>query len=326
MSKEEYTGPRVKDTRTFIQKARWVHGDKYDYSKVEYADQKSPVVIICPLHGEFYQKPVYHLSRKCGCSSCRYSVVASRLSWDTNEFIKKAKSVHGSSYSYGRSEYTRSGNKVVITCPAHGDFSQSANSHIQGNGCPKCRADKLSKMFLMDTESFIVRAMQVHNDKYEYGDVVYKNSKHKVIISCPIHGNFLQRPNDHLSGKGCQRCKAEVAGWGVKGFYGTQSPSNLYVLKMGSFFIKVGLAKNINKRMIKLQRESGFSIEKVHSVSGRADELFRIEQEILRNSDLKRHYPSVEFAGQSECIELSELPKVLEIIKNWEKENMDDKK
>ena len=55
-------------------------------------------------------------------------------------------------------------------------------------------------------EEFIEKARQVHGDKYDYSKVEYKNNKTKICIVCPIHGEFWQRPNDHLNGRGCDKC------------------------------------------------------------------------------------------------------------------------
>ena len=119
-------------TEEFIKKARAVHGDRYDYSKVEYVYNKKEVCIICREHGEFLQKPKNHLSGY-GCPIC-----SGRKKMRTSDFIKKARSIHGEKYDYSKAEYKGNTEKVCIICPEHGEFWQQASIHIKGAGCPKC--------------------------------------------------------------------------------------------------------------------------------------------------------------------------------------------
>lgn len=146
----------------------------------------------------------------------------------------------------------------------------------------------------------------------------------KVEIRCPRHGIFYQLACSHLNGNGCRACAYEENGWYLDGFYGTLEQSNLYILKINNQFIKVGLAKEIHKRMSMINKESGYSVEKLYSVSGPAYKLWLLEQTILRLSNLEQHVPEVYFAGQSECLEMKELDKVMEIVQEWEKWNKED--
>ena len=117
----------------FIIKSKEVHGDRYDYSKVVYKQNKQPVTIICKLHGEFEQVPHAH-TQGSGCTKCRDMA----LTGDKETFISKAKAIHGEVYSYDKVVYTKSWNKVTITCPTCGDFEQTPNNHLSGKGCRKC--------------------------------------------------------------------------------------------------------------------------------------------------------------------------------------------
>ena len=184
----------------FIKRAIEVHGDKYDYSKVEYNGTHTKVCIICPIHGEFWQEPNSHLHGN-GCPNC---VGLKKLS--TEEFIKKAKEVHGDKYDYSKVNYANSTTKVCIICPIHGEFWQTPSAHIhQKQGCKYCKGKKL------DLDSFIKKARKVHGDKYDYSKVEYKDNKTKVCIICPIHGEFWQKPANHLLGQGCIKCANEYS-------------------------------------------------------------------------------------------------------------------
>ena len=182
-------------TKEFIAKAKIVHGDKYDYSKVNYVNNSTKVTIICPVHGEFEQRPSTHLSGH-GCPSC-----SGRKKLTKEEFIKRAKEVHGDKYDYSKVNYVNSSTKVTIICPKHGEFEQTPNLHLKSQGCPNCSGNKK-----MTIEEFIKRAKKVHGDKYDYSKVKYVNAMTKVTIICPIHGEFEQTPAKHLSGSGCIRC------------------------------------------------------------------------------------------------------------------------
>ena len=125
----------------------------------------------------------------------------------TKQFIEKAKAVNGGEYDYSLVEYKNSKTKVKIICPIHGIFKQTPNSHLNGRGCPKCRYIKSGDKQRLTTEQFIEKVKDVHNDKYNYFLIEYKNVKTKVKIICPTHGVFEQTPGSHLNGQGCPKCK-----------------------------------------------------------------------------------------------------------------------
>ena len=188
--------------KEFIEKAIKIHGDKYDYSLVQYKNQKIKVKIICKEHGVFEQRPCNHIGLKQGCPSC---VGLKKL--NTEEFIKRANQVHCNKYDYSLSVCKNSYTKLIIICPVHGKFEQKPDNHInQKQGCPEC--GKLFKKFT--TEIFIKKAKEVHGDKYDYKLVNYIGSNLKVKIVCKKHGVFEQIPSHHiLNGYGCKKCAIE---------------------------------------------------------------------------------------------------------------------
>jgi very-short-patch-repair endonuclease len=179
----------------FIDKAKAIHGNKFDYSKVEYKNREKKIEIICDRHGSFFQHPYLHL-RGHGCRKC------SKTSKDTTAiFIKKARKVHGKKYDYSLVEYMGQNTAVSIGCLTHGVFTQKANEHLKGRGCAKCSGN------VRDTlKSFIKKAYKVHGDIYDYTKVKYVNSLTKVTIVCKEHAEFRQVPNSHLQGRGCPEC------------------------------------------------------------------------------------------------------------------------
>lgn len=185
----------------FIAKAEKVHGKKYDYSKVEYNGCRTKVCIICPKHGEFWQEPSNHLNGS-GCPRCtKY-----RNRYTTEEWISKAKLIHGNKYDYSKVNYTNSKTKVCIVCPEHGEFWINPDNHFIGQGCPKCRYIKSSSAIRKNIDDVINNFKLVHGEKYNYSRVEYKNNKTKVCIICPEHGEFWQTPDNHMKGKGCPHC------------------------------------------------------------------------------------------------------------------------
>jgi hypothetical protein len=124
----------------------------------------------------------------------------------TAEFKEKAIAVHGNRYDYSKVEYKGTHDKVIIICPEHGEFEQTPNKHLRGQGCPKCHYKRLSDAFTKDKDQFIKDAIKVHGNKYDYSKVEYVNNKTKVCIICPKHGEFWQEPYSHLRGKGCPVC------------------------------------------------------------------------------------------------------------------------
>jgi len=179
----------------FIKKAREVHGDKYDYSKVNYINSQTKVCIICPEHGEFWQKPNNHLQgQRCGGCHGTHKL-------GTESFIEEAKKIHGNKYDYSKVEYVNSKTNVCIICPEHGEFWQNPYKHLNGSMCQKC-----TKNHSYTAEEWIEEAKRVHNNKYDYSKVNYINGQTKVCIICPEHGEFWQIPKYHLQGCGCPKC------------------------------------------------------------------------------------------------------------------------
>ena len=125
-------------TEEFIHRAKQVHGDKYDYSKVRYVNAKTKVCIICPKHGEFYIRPDNVLSSHQGCPKCYDERRSQAQLKPVAQFIEEATKVHGGLYEYHKVEYKGDKTKVCIVCPVHGDFWQTPSNHLKGKGCPYC--------------------------------------------------------------------------------------------------------------------------------------------------------------------------------------------
>lgn len=188
-------GTPKKTNDEFIEQARNIHGDKYDYSKVDYKGNKIKVCIICPEHGEFWQSPNSHL-KGAQCPACSGM---QRITLPI--FIERCTMIHKGKYDYSSVHFEKLHDFVKIVCPEHGEYWQRASVHYRGYGCPICGGSKR-----LTNEEFIEKAKLVHADKYDYSKVLYKNTSTKVCIICPEHGEFWQTPNNHLFGVGCPTC------------------------------------------------------------------------------------------------------------------------
>ncbi len=147
----------------FISDAIAAHGDKYDYTEVEYVNALSNVKIVCPVHGPFLQKPANHV-RGVGCSKCSDIVAADKRRLSTEEFIERAREIHGGKYDYSKAVYITGHDKVEIICPEHGVFWQSAVNHTKGNkaGCPGCAVSGFDQ-----TKPALLYYLAVMTDKSE---------------------------------------------------------------------------------------------------------------------------------------------------------------
>ena len=139
------------NTHSFIEKAKLKHGNKYDYSKTDYLNNKAKLLINCNIHGEFKQTPHDHLSSGAGCPKCAGNYM------DKNYFIEKATLKHGNKYDYTKVNYINSKSKVNIICSIHDEFETTPSAHLL-YGCPKCAGN------YMDKKYFIENAIKTHGN------------------------------------------------------------------------------------------------------------------------------------------------------------------
>lgn len=187
-------------TEEFIEKARNVHGDKYDYSLVDYKNIRSKIKIVCKKHGMFEQQADAHNNGQ-GCRKC----------YDENQrmshqyFIQNSIKKHKNEYDYSLVNYINNDTKIKIICKKHGEFEQTPANHLYyGNGCKICRNESQT----LSTQDFIKKSNAIHDNKFNYSLVNYENLSKKVKIICPVHGEFLQLASNHVSGYGCPKCNS----------------------------------------------------------------------------------------------------------------------
>lgn len=193
-----------------VAEAQAVHGDRYDYGKVDYKDSDTEVTIICAKHGPFPQLSHVHL-KGSGCKRCATEKVAALRRKDTPTFIRDAKEVHGDRYGYGLVRYTANDEKVTLECREHGLFEIQPFNHLNGQGCWDCGIERIRQLRQKTQAQFLADAHEVHGIRYDYSQVVYEHSHTPISIICKTHGPFPQSPSSHLSGSGCPRCNHFVS-------------------------------------------------------------------------------------------------------------------
>ena len=198
---------KMLNTDKFIQKAIKVHGHKYDYSKVNYKNHSTKIIIRCLKHGEYKQKPTIHLMNR-GCQECGREKCKNIHLKNTEWFLKNANKIHKNKFDYSKVKYINAHTKVKIICKKHGEFSQQPYVHMAGHACPNCSIEKVSSSHCYNTKIFIKLSKKVHNNKYDYSMVEYMDTITKVKIKCnKCKIYFMQSPGNHLQNHGCSICK-----------------------------------------------------------------------------------------------------------------------
>lgn len=189
-------------TEEFIQKAKQVHDDKYDYCKVKYINQNTEVILLCnKCHKEFLIKPVRHIHRKVGCPNC-----SKTKKLTIEDFIKRAREIHGEKYDYSEYQMINDATKSTIICECGNRFQQSYMNHVRlKQGCPVCKGG-----IFVSLKKQLEKCNIIHNNKYNYSlidEKTYITRQNKIKIICPIHGKFNMTMGNHLNGQGCVKCR-----------------------------------------------------------------------------------------------------------------------
>ena len=175
-------------TEEFVEKAKSAHGGIYSYERTLYINAKVKIEIICPEHGSFWQNPSNHL-RGNRCPKCNASDISKRESFTQEEWVKKARLIHGDKYDYSKVEYKSSREKVKIICPKHGEFEQQANSHLQGSNCNKCHFISLPQNQALTQNNFI--------QSYTGGNSLFLNAGIDLYWNNLSFGLNIQHPLYH---------------------------------------------------------------------------------------------------------------------------------
>lgn len=133
----------------------------------------------------------------------------------TEQLLSNFNNKHGNKYDYSKVNYINAHTKITIICSTHGEFEQTPNEHKKGRGCSDCGLSKIKRNNILKrktTEQFILESNIIHDNKYKYYETEYINNKTEVVVTCPTHGNFTVRPDEHLFLKtGCSKCNSNIS-------------------------------------------------------------------------------------------------------------------
>ena len=336
--------PIRKTNKEFIQECKRKFCNKFSYEKTKYINSTTKVTITCKKHGDFEILPWAFLKSKYGCQLCAKSHRNDKKRYTTEGFIESAKKIHGNKYDYSKTVYNGShNNKVIITCPEHGDFMQTPKNHLCGHGCPICAGIK------NNNKTFIEKSIKKHGEKYGYENVVYRDLLHKVLITCPIHGDVLISPASHLNGVGCPECGRELRAFETrkntdffikkakeihgnkydysKTVYRTRREDVLIICpEHGEFWQKAGThlsghgcpkckTSKMEKRVIELLNEIGvdyFYNKNLEWMQNLRLDFYIPSKKIAIECQGKQHFQPVDFAGHGEEDAKIEFEKILE--------------
>ena len=205
-SKDISSKNQTKTTEQFIIESKSIHGNKYDYSKTCYIGAHSKVILICKDCGHEFEQNANSNLNGFGCPNCN-RIAPSKKRLTQEQFLEKAKEIHGDKYSYDKTIYVKGIEKIEIYCNKCKEyFWQGASEHLSGRNHMRCCGNDLKT-----TEEFIKQSKKVHGNKFDYSECVYVHNKVKVKLICNDCGEeVLQIPNSNLKGNSCPYCSHKL--------------------------------------------------------------------------------------------------------------------
>jgi len=288
------------NTKLFIEDAKKIHGDKYDYSLVDYIKTKIKVKIICSEHGVFEQTPNNHLQGQ-GCKKCSDIIIKNKQRKTLNLFIEQSNKIHNYKYDYSLVDYINDKTKVKIICKKHNVFTQLPSHHLKGIGCYKCNGG-----YQLNTQDFIEKSKEIHGDKYDYSLSCYTKSRNKIEIICKKHGKFEQTADSHVRGVGCPECALTYGG--------KFSKRKLYIFyDMKYYLYKIGVSSNPIKRLNRITRniENNLILLKEYEQCG------NLEKIIHKKYTKKQQNHPIYTDGKTEwfCLEKKDVSNIEQFVK-----------
>ena len=294
----------------FINKANQIHNNKYNYIEFVYINWKTKVKIICPHHGIFEQRADHHLNGS-GCNMCASEQRALKKLISKEDFIKRANEIHNNYYDYSLFVPCKAKDKIKIICPQHGIFEQNYDKHLNKKSkCPKCAQLHGNDLKRDSLETFIEKANKIHNNRYDYSLVNYVDSKTKIKIICPVHGEFEQQPYNHLLKKGCYKCSREQNAFSKSGFIKLAKNKEciFYILKcfnQEEQFYKIGITSRNVRERYKTKILMPYNYEILKEYKSTALDIWELENKFKLNSKDNLYIPKIKFAGsKTECFTL----------------------
>ena len=223
-------------------------------------------------------------------------------------YINLIKEVHNNFYNYDKFVYKTAREKSIITCPIHGDFEQTPDAHLNGQGCKECKRYSRLDWRRLTNEKFLDKVLEVHKNLYKYPNLNINGNKNKIDILCKEHGIFKQSPNSHMRGRGCPKCANDYNSYKKEDYIKKSKGRKtiLYTLKIynkNENFIKIGITFNSVKIRYQGKRLEGYNYEVIKEIIfDRAEEAFDKELELKRKYKEIRYTPLINFKGyKTEC-------------------------
>ena len=282
------------------EQANKIHNNFYSYEKFKYINYKTKSIITCPEHGDYLQDLKTHL-QGFGCPKC--TKIKDRERHRKLSLIKIENKYAKNRFSYLGPEK----DKEKIQCNIHNIiFYGRITMH---KGCTECLKDRES---LSHTLNFIRKSNKIHNNYYNYTEMIYSTSTEKITIICPIHKEFQQYPNDHIRGGNCPKCARQNSP--VFSFKQFEEKCNIKT-KKGCFYIlrcfndneefyKLGITTNNIKQRYTCKRDMPYNFEIIHEIFDTPLIVWNLEINFKNFIKLNKiHYiPSINFSGyKSEC-------------------------
>lgn len=287
-------------TESFIEKANNKHNNKYIYQNFVYVKWKVKAIITCPTHGDFEQTPRDHLSGR-GCSKCGRDLVTNKQRGNIETFKSRAAVIHNDYYTYDKAVYSTARKNLIITCPKHGDFLQTPDSHLHGQGCRLCGIEKVADNCRSCTEAFITKAEKRWPGLFSYANVIYTTAIKPVDITCNrCTTTFSVTPNQFLNCGNCPICDH-------KGFDKTKPAILYYLCVDGGTAYKIGITNytvqerftNADLKKIRIVKTWEYAVGK----NAYIDEQFYLKQ----YKEFKYKGPALLSSGNTELFHIDVL-------------------
>ena len=314
-------------TTTFIELARIAHGEKYDYSLVNFTGIHERVLVVCPLHGEFTPYAKNHIyGRKNGCKMCARESMSDfhknqKIEERKANFLLQAELLHKGKFNYSQVVYTNNHTKVTILCPTHGEFEIEPRNHLKPAGCFGCaRVITGSKNIkYLELKDIIGDFRKAHGDRYDYSNITMPKvgalkTSDKLPVICKSHGVFLQSLRLPTAGHGCPQCN--FMGFSRSSFLNhcfdfDKTVVKVYLLEFqgnNERFYKIGMTtKTVKERFRKKKQRGGYTLKEIFVVSLPPNKAWDTENNIKKMYRSYKYTPDKRFHGETECFN-SSLP------------------
>ena len=241
--------------------------------------------------------------------------------------FKKLEQVHKGAYSYENSVYSGCNGTFDVLCRQHGIFKISYTNHLQGKGCKQCGIERTARKSQFNLVDFVRKSTQVHGSKYDYTCSVYIKNDVKTGIRCKDHGIFWQTPASHWQGNGCPKCgdiratekklQQGFAGYSKKSYCNLVKVASVYLLritKSDEILFKIGISKNVRRRMLEIANESCYQVSCLFLKSFPSEDAYDLEKHLHKTFEDQKATPLNTFKGSTECFNNIPFSKFLKTV------------